>query len=185
MKEFFANLTLARLIILLSIPGSLYLAWAGFEGQTDLESMRMQMNRRVPTMLREIQELAKLNTKLEKDIKGDVYINKDSLQSYVRYCANHPQVGIGDVAFNESESPAQGGAIDKKLSIRPFDPKRGFPHSAIAAFAYRLEADSPQIKVTSLQFRLLGKGVKTDDIPEDSWTFDIVVTNRVKDGEKG
>ncbi len=185
MKEFFANLTLARLIILISIPGSIYLGWAGYEGQNELEEMRRNMSMRVPNLLREIQEVAKLNTKLEKDIKGDQYIGKDSLESYVRYCAGHPQVGIGEVAFTPGSDRGQGGVIDKRLTIRPNDAKRAFTHSAIAAFAYRLEADSNQVKVTNIQYRLLGKGIKNDDIPEDTWTFDITITNRVKESENG
>jgi hypothetical protein len=184
MKAFLANLTLARLIIILSIPGSIYLAWAGYESQTELETMRRNMTMRVPNLLREIQELAKLNTKLEKDIKGDQYIGKDSLETYVRYCADHRQVGIGDVAFTRGSSPGQGGVVDKKLTIRPSDSKRAYTHAAIAAFAYRLEADSNQVKVTNIRYTLLGKGIMTDDVTEDTWTFDIIVTNRVKEEKK-
>jgi hypothetical protein len=183
MKSFFSNMSLARLIIILSIPGSIYLGWAGNQQREALEELRPSFGK-VAIMLREVQEMAKLNSKLERDIKGDQYLGKDSLASYVLYCADHRSVSIGAVKTTPNRPSAAGGVLDKQMTIRPADPKRAFTHAQIAAFLYRLEADSNQVKVTSVQYRLLGKGVKNDDIPADEWTFDITVTNRVKAAAK-
>lgn len=179
MKAFFSNMSLARLIILFSIPGSIYLGWAGFQQQAALEILRPSFGK-VAITLREIQEMAKLNSKLEKDIKGDQYLGKESLASYVLYCADHRSVSIGAVKAQPNKPTAAGGVLDKQMTIRPADPKRAFTHAQIASFLYRLEADSNQVKVTSIKYTLLGKGNKNDAIPADEWTFDITITNRVK-----
>lgn len=184
MKAFFASLTLARLIILVSIPGSIYLAWAGVQREEQLGTLRLAFKSQVPNMVREIQELSKYNTKLQKDIKGDVFISTDSPESYVRRCADHPQVQIGDVTSNLNSSPEAGGVIDNRITVRPIDGKKKFTHAQIAAFLYRLEADSNQIKVTDIKYNLIGKGIKADTIPADEWTFDVTITNRIKDISK-
>ena len=51
-------------------------------------------------------------------------------------------------------------------------------------FLRELELKSQQIRVTSLQLRLSGKGgrVKPHEIPPDAWLFDAVCTSRVKQG---
>jgi len=184
MRAFLNNMSLARLIILLAIPGSIYLAWAGFARSDQLETLRAAYKSRIPDMLREIQELAKLNTKLHKDIKGDIYISKDSPETYVRYCADNPAVSMGDVTTTRSSRPGAGGVIDNKITIRPQDSKKVFTHAQIAAFLYRLEAESNQIKVTDIEYTLLGRGIKNDAVPQDEWTWEATITNRIKDPSK-
>ena len=184
MKAFFSNMSLARIIILLSIPGAIYLAWAGQQRAAELEALNSAYKVQIPKIVREIQELSKLNTKLNRDIKGDQYISKDSPETYVRSCADNPSVSMGDVMTSLSSRPAPGGVLDNKITVRPQDSKKAFTHAQIAAFFYRLEADSNQIKVTDLKYTLLGKGIKDDTIPADEWTWEATITNRIKDPSK-
>ncbi|MFT7485484.1 MAG: hypothetical protein ACI9F9_001334 [Candidatus Paceibacteria bacterium] len=184
MSAFFTNMSLARLIILISIPGSIFLAWAGLQHEEKLGILRNAYTSQIPKVVREIQELSKFNTKLQKDIKGDLYLDKSSPVNYVRSCADNPAVEMGEVNVTLSERPGVGGVIDNKITIRPLNPKDVYTHSQIAAFLYRLEADSSQIKVTDIKYNLVGRGIKTDDIPEDKWTFEATITNRVKDPSK-
>lgn len=184
MKTFFAQLNLARVIILLSVVGSAYLGWAAYEKHQEVSFLRSTFAVQVPKLAKEIQELSLLNSKLEKDIKGDQFISTDSPESYVRRCADNPSVAIGDVVADPTSRPGPNGTTDNKITIRPSDSKKAFTHSQIAAFLYRLEADSNQIKVTNLSYRLLGKGVKPDEIPKDEWTFEATITNRIKDPSK-
>jgi hypothetical protein len=181
MKSFFANMNLARMIILLSILGSGYLAYTGWDRYKEVEFLRGTFLRQVPTICKELQEHALLNTELSKDIKGDLYIKEASLESYVRRCAESRSAEIGEVGTNPTSRPERGGVIDNQIIIQPNDRKRNYSHSQIAAFLYRLEADSNQIKVTDLSFQLNAKNIKPEDIPPDKWTFEVTITNRVKD----
>jgi len=183
-KSFFANLNLARLIIIFSIIGSGYLAYTGWARYQDVKFLRGTFLRKVPALCKEIQENSLLNTELSKDIKGDLYIKEASLESYVRRCAESRSAEIGEVSTNPTSRPERGGVIDNQIIIEPNDRKREYSHSQIAAFLYRLEADSNQIKVTDLSFQLNGKNIKPEDIPPDRWTFKATITNRIKDPSK-
>ena len=181
MKSLLAKLNLARLIILFSIIGSSYLGWTGWERYQEVKFLRGTFDQSVPALAKEIQELSLLNSKLHRDIKGDRYLTQASPESYVRYCANNPAAEIGEVTTDLAERAGRGGVIDNKITIRPKDSKREYSHAEVAAFLYLLEKDSNQIKVTSINYRLQGKNIKDDEIPRDAWTFDAVITNRVKD----
>lgn len=184
MKSFIANMNLARVIIILSIFGSSYLAWAGWARYQEVEFLRGTFKRQVPTICKEIQELALLNTELSKDVKGDIFLKEDSLTSYALRCADSRSAELGLVDTKPTTRPQRGGVIDNQMIITPEDGKRSYSHSQIAAFFYRLEADSNQIKVTDLSFELSNQKPKQDDIPADMWSFSATITNRVKDGSK-
>jgi len=184
MKSLLGQLNLARVIILLSIIASGYLGWASYERHQEVSFLRSTFATQVPNLATSHQELSLLNTKLAKDIKGDQFISTDSPESYVRRCADNPSVSMGEITTDLSSRAGPNGTMDNKITIRPVDTKKAFTHSQIAAFLYRLEADSNQIKVTSLSYRLLGKGAKPDEIPKDEWTFEATITNRVKDPAK-
>ncbi|MCB9914183.1 MAG: hypothetical protein H6828_03410 [Planctomycetes bacterium] len=180
--SFLKNLNLARVIILGSIVGSGYLAWNGMELQGQLDELRPVFPTAISNVCREIEELSKLNTKLMGDVKGDKLLSQASPESYIRGCADHPSVQVGDVDMTSRSKPGTGGIVDKITTIRPFDRKRKFEHYTIAQFLYRLEADSRQVKVTNIRLDLLNGTKDLDKIPADEWTFDIEVTNRVKEG---
>jgi len=182
-SSFFAKLNLARVIILVGLIGSSYLAWIGWERHDEVSFLRETLKTQVPNLAKAHQELSLLNSKLSRDIKGDQFIGNESPESYVRYCADNPAVQLGEVTTDLASLKGPSGTKDNKITIRPIDSKRAFTHAQIAAFLYRLEADSNQIKVTNLSYRLQGKA-KPDEIPGDTWTFDATITNRVKDTAK-
>jgi hypothetical protein len=182
-KSFLAHMNLARAIILLGVLGSAYLGWIGWERHQEVSFLRETFQVQVPNLAKAHQELSLLNSKLARDIKGDQFIGNESPESYVRYCADNPAVQLGEVTTDLSSRPGPSGTIDNKITIRPVDTKRAFTHAQVAAFLYRLEADSNQIKVTNLTYRLQGK-TKPDEIPGDEWTYEATITNRVKDTSK-
>lgn len=183
MISFFRNLNLARMIILLSIVGSGYLAWVNWQQYQELKDLRSTFAHQVAKVCTEIQEKSMLHTKLSRDIKGDRYVNEDSPDSYIRMAADNPQVNIGVPDINSGKSTRAGGIIDNTFTIRPEDRKREFTHDHVARFIYRLEAESPQVKVTKIKLDLLAK-VKPDEIPPDAWTWELEMTNRVKDASR-
>jgi hypothetical protein len=179
--SFFQHLNLARVIIIFSLLGSLFLAWNGMQEQEKVDQLRNVFASAVPKVCTEIQELSLLNTKLIGDVKGDKLLSQASPESYIRGCADHPSVQVGEVDMTSRNRPGQAGIIDKITTIRPFDRKRQFPHYKIAQFLYRLEADSRQVKVTSIKMDLEGGSKDLDKIPADNWSYDVEVTNRVKE----
>ena len=125
MKDFFVNMNLARAIILLSIIGSAYLAWAGWERHQEVSQLRGTFTVAVPKVCKEIQEISLLNTKLAKDIKGDRFIDEgSSADSYVRYCADSPSTQMGDVKTDPRNEVRAGGILDKTVALEPNDRKR-------------------------------------------------------------
>jgi len=175
------NLNLARAIILFSILGSCYLAWINWKHYQEVTFLRGTFARVVPDLCREIQAKSMEHTKLTRDIKGDRYADQASPESYIRQIADDPQVNIGVPEVDSGTSARPGGIIDNTFTIRPTDRKREFTHDHIARFLYKLEADSPQVRVTSIKLDLLGKNIKPDEIPPDTWTWTAIMTNRVKD----
>ena len=181
MIQLIRSLNLARAIILFSILGSCYLAWINWEQYQEVKDLRSRFSRDVADVCQEIQTLSLQHTKLSGDIAGDRYLNQASPESYIRQIADDPQVNIGIPDINYGSSARPGGILDNTFTIRPTDRKREFTHDHIARFLYKLEAESPQIKVTSIKLDLQGKNIKPGDIPADAWTWTTVMTNRIKD----
>ena len=171
MISFFRNLNLA---------GSGYLGWINWEQYQELKFLRSTFAHQVAKVCKEIQAKSMLHTKFSRDIVGDRYVNEDSPDSYIRMAADNPQVNIGIPDIDSGSSTRAGGIIDNTFTIRPSDRKREYTHDHIARFIYRLEAESPQVKVTSIKLSLQDKP-KPDEIPRDAWTWVLVMTNRVKD----
>jgi hypothetical protein len=182
--RFIRNLNLARTIILFSVVGSCYLGWINWKQYQEVSFLRRMFTHQVAKECQLIQEKSMLHTKYSRDIKGDRYLNQASPESYIRQVADHPDVNIGVPEVDPNTSIRPGGIIDNSYSIRPVDRKKAFTHRHIASFLFRLEAESPQIKVTSIKLSLQGKNPKPDEIPPDEWTWVAVMTNRVKDKAK-
>ncbi|HIG11733.1 MAG: hypothetical protein ABGY71_13015 [bacterium] len=182
--KFIKSLNLARLIIIASLVAACLLGWSGSAAKGERDALSGVFAKDVPRVCREIQELSLLNTKLMGEVKGDKLLSQASPESYIRGCADHPSVQIGEVDMGSRNKHGQAGIVDRISSIRPFEQGRGrreFSHYKIAQFLYRLEADSRQIKVTNIRMDLVGSSRDLDKIPGDTWTFDIEVTNRVKE----
>jgi len=180
MKGFFANMNLARAIIVMSLLGSIVLAWTGWKSHGELLELREDLEFRVPGLVKGIQKLALEHTELTRNVDGDGLAREGSPQSYIRKCKDHPKVEIGDVDISVSSSSPAKGVIDEKFRIRPADSQRGFSRSRIASFMYRLEADSRQIKVTNFTIDMADRKTKPHQIPKDAWTFDAEITSRRK-----
>jgi len=179
MKALFAHFTLARASILVSITGSVLLTLAGFARSQEVAGLRLAFVEQIPEVMGEIQTLSMINTKLHGDIERDEFRRMGSPAAYVRFYADHPKVEVGDVIITLSSVGGAGGVTDHRIRIQPHDRKRGFTKSQIAAFAYHLEQGSSVIRVTDIEYHLLGKGIGPDTIPADSWTFELTIVNRV------
>lgn len=181
MISFFRNFNLARAIILFSLLGSGYLAWVDWKEYEEVKSLRTVFARQVGRVSGQIQEQAKLHSKLTRDVSGDGFIGKDNPESYI--LTIFEGLNMGPVTMFTTPRKKRG-YVDHTTKITPRGEgkdKVAFDHYTIANFLYSLEAGSRQIKVTQIALNLLNTRVENGEIPEDEWTFSVSATNRVKD----
>jgi len=179
--SFFRSFNLARAIILFSLLGSGYLAWVDWKEYEEVKSLRTVFGRQVGTVSGQIQEQAKLHSKLTRDVSGAGFIGTDNPESYIRTIYDGLNMGAVDLLTTPRR---KRGYIDHTTKITPRGEgkdKVAFDHYTIANFLYSLEAESRQIKVTQIALNLQDTRLGSGEIPEDLWTFTASVTNRVKD----
>ena len=182
MKNFLAKLNLARVIILVSLAGTFFLGWAGWQSHGELSDLREALEYQAPKVVNDIQQAALRHTELTRSVEGDGLARVGSPQSYIRKCKDHRLVQVGDVDIDERtvENLPAKGIVDSMYTIKPVDKKRAFTTSTIASFMYRLEADSRQVKVTDLTVEQVGRRLKPSEVPPDEWTWQAVITSRQK-----
>jgi hypothetical protein len=181
-KEFLADLNLARAIILLSIVGSVALAWIGWQRSSDLADMRARLDRDVPKLVTEIQQLSKQHTQLYREREGEGLKGQTDPETYIVNVAAADKVEVGQLKLTPLESSSQArNVVDKKYRIQPSNRDRTFQRSRVANFLYMLERESRRIKVTQAKFEIADPNrTKAEDVPKDEWKFEAEVTSRQK-----
>lgn len=178
MSAIFANMNLARFIILATIPLAIGLALFDSNRSELLDETRRGLNKRVPEMLSRIQQLAVDHTRLTKEMNSEGLGGQTSPQTYIRKIATSSRVEIGDVKISETKRTPLTGIEDVIYTIRPSDSERGFQRLKISNLLYKLEEDSSRIKVTDISIDIAQRRVKNHVVPDDSWTFTAQVTSR-------
>jgi hypothetical protein len=183
MKSFFANMNLARWIIVASVAGTLVLAFTGWK----LHSRRVELERAlevaVPEQALELQVLARRYSKLYKEAEREGLKGQADPQSYIRTLASDEHVALGQVeVITAPETTPRKGVVDRKYTIRPQSRDRGFPRDRIANFMWKLESESRRVRVTMAQLDP-EKPLKPHEHPTDSWKWTVEVTSRQKQDE--
>jgi hypothetical protein len=178
MKSFFANLNLARGIMLLAAIASVGLVVLGYQRSRELSELRLNLEQDVAKLAGQIQQLGRKHTQLTKNMRQEGLAGQADLESYIRKVANADKVEIGDLKLNPSSDPRTKGVIDKKYRIEPSNRELDFQRSRIANFLYKLESDSRRVKVTDITLEVAEKRVRPHETPEDKWTFKAEVTSR-------
>ena len=181
MKAFFANMNLARWIILLSILGSIGLGWFGYTLRQRRVGLEAALETQVPLLAVDIQKLSREYTQLAREAGREGLRGQTDPESYIRAIASRDEVLLGQINIRAPKptSPAKG-VIDKKFTIMPQDRERGFLRLSIANFCYLLEKESKRVKVTRIHLDP-DKKLKPHEIHNDSWKWEIDVTSRQKD----
>jgi hypothetical protein len=177
----FANMNLARTIILMSLLGSAFLAWKGWHSHKELVELRTALTASVPKLVADIQELSEVHTKLMRDKEGDKFLSQATPELYIRQVGDKPNLKMGDMTLDPRKDYPVKGLIDQKYRIVPDKREREFSRGKIALFLYYLEAESRRIKVTDAEFILSDSKTKPHELPRDSWTFTAEVTSRQKE----
>lgn len=178
MSDLLKNMSLARFIILVTIPLAIALGVFQSNQAGRVEEMQTDLDRRVPKLLSQIQQLAVDHTRLTEELSGEGLSKQTSPQTYIRKIATSSRVEIGDVKISESKRTPFTGIEDRIYTIRPSDSERGFQRLNISNLLFKLEEDSSRIKVTNISIDIAQRRVKNHIVPEDKWTFTAQVTSR-------
>ncbi len=178
MKSFFANLNLARGIILVSVIGCLVLGFLGWKRSQQLADLKDNLAGIEP-LTTQLMQSAQRHTALSKTFKDDNLDAQKDLETYIRKVATKDRVEIGNVNMTFTTEPRTKNVVDKVYRIKSDSRERTFQRLRIANFLYTLEFDSRRVKVTDLKLEVAGKQ-KPHEVPEDAWFFDAEVTSRQK-----
>jgi hypothetical protein len=180
-KSFFVNMNLARAIIVMSLLGSIFLAWKGWKSHQELVELRDSLNVQVPKMVEEIQQLSETHTRLMRDKEGDKFLTQATPELYIRGIGDKPSLAMGNLTLDPRKEYPVKGIVDQQYRITPDKRETGFSRGKIALFLYYLEAESRRIKVTEAEISLNDAKTKPHEIPTDAWTFNATVTSRQKE----
>lgn len=176
----FQNLNFARVTMLVSLVGSLALAYIGWNQYQKLAELREDLDKRMPEQAKQLEAAARKHSQLAKNFDKENLKGEGNLMSYALKCAGDDNVEIGQIDPQPSVDKNTGtpGIEDEKLDIKPQDPKRGFTRLRIANFLYRLEEQSRRVKVTDIEITPAGARVPRHELPEDLWTFSCQIMSR-------
>lgn len=180
MRSFFRNMNLARAIILLSVIGSVFLAYHGWTTQERLDEYSASLRTQVPMMVQEIQQKAALHTKLMSNKEGDQLVREKSLESYIQSMAGKRETEIGNVNITSREDKSTAGVVDHTYRIIPADRTRAYDLGQVGNYFYYLEKFSRRVRVTDIKISMLNSRVRPHEVPDDQWTFEGAVTSREK-----
>lgn len=180
MKSFFAGMTLARAIIVLSVIGSAVLGYTGWKNQAQLAQFEAALKTDVPKLVTEIQQTTAKHFRLKRDLDGDQLVREDSPESYILSIAARREVELGNIDYKPRVVNNIPGVIDYRHRVQPKDRTRAYSLGTIGNFLFYLEDRSRSIKVTDIKINLKDGRVKPDQVPLDEWTFDVELTSREK-----
>ena len=182
---FLKNMNFPRTMILGSFVGSAVLGYMVYQRTLHLEQLEEDV-KAAPLVVQNIQLLAQELNQLQGQLSREGFlVDKDDMASYIRTIAGHENVQIGQVNVTPSERGTMRGVTDHVYKIDPQEKNSRYYRLAIANFLYKLEQDSPRVKVTSIQIQPAERkrskaGVLHSD---DVWTFDASLTLRKADAD--
>ena len=178
MKAFFADLNLARGIILVSAIGCLVLGFLGWQRHQQLSEMKDQLNTSIKPLVKDLMQTAQRHSALAKTYKDDDLDAQKDLETYIRKVAAKDKIQIGNVNMTFTPEQRTKTIVDKVYRIKSDSRERAFQRLRIANFLYTLEYDSRRVKVTDLKLEVSEKRPKPHEVPADEWFFEAEVTSR-------
>ena len=191
MKDFLANMNLARWVILVSLVGSIGLGiwgWSLHGERVALEqSLVVDPNLgEVASRARNIQVLSLRHSELRKEYDREGLAGQDNPDTYFRRLAIHKDVALGGIEIkHQPEHSPEKGVVDRKYLISPDTAKNsgrgtvGFDRARIANFLWLLEDQSRRVRVTNIRLDPVER--KDPWVPNsDRWTWEVEVTSRQK-----
>ena len=181
MKDFFANMTFPRAVIVVSLLASAILGYLLWSSTNRLAEVNQQV-KGIKADVYAIQDLALQLDALHR-LAGDGpnVAKHDNYVRYVTETAQSDHVNIGSLQTTPSTTNPMAGLQDRHLKVKPAARDAKFFRANIGNFLYKLEQGSNRVKVTSIKMNPHQK-LRPGEIVDDKWEFDAEITVRQSDG---
>ena len=178
MRAFFGRMSFPRAVILFCSLGSLALGVLVYMRSQRLSEVKDELTH-VPALVKEIQtdafRLGDLLSKADKNLLKP----QSEPETYIRAIAVDGKINMGQIDIVKSTKPQSKNVEDKIYKMTPQTKTQRYSRGQIGNFLYKLEADSPRVKVTRLKLTPFDK-VAPGEIGKDSWIFEADLTTRTK-----
>ncbi len=179
--SFLKEMTLARLMILICIPGSIVLGYRAWTQHELINTTRVALEQggEFEDLTRQIQQNSRKYSQLVHERESDDLVALDNMDSYIRSHAQKNTALLGEVSVTPSEK-SYGSFVDKSYRTQPSnnDKDRAYSRTAIGNFFYTLENDSARVRVTELEITNSARKIDAHEIPADTWTYKATITSR-------
>jgi len=178
-KQFFANMNLARWIVVLSLLASIGLAVFGWKLHQQRGELEQALVASVPKNAQDIQVASRRYSRLNKEFEREGLKAQDNPEQYIRSLASNPRVGLGSVNVTSKTDTRANNVADLKFTISPLESKAAHGRTHIANYMWLLEQESRRVRVTSISLDQKGK-FEAWETADDQWEWEIEVTSRQK-----
>ena len=178
MKVFFAQMSFPRAVILFCSLGSLVMGALVYQRSQRLDEVHDEL-RRVKDVLKEIHTDAYRLDELKRSADAESFKAQEEIETYIRSIAGQDNVDMGQLDFQRSTHEPSRDVLDNICKMTPLSKTKRYNRGQIGNFLYRLEHDSPRVKVTRLKLTPADKAV-AGEVGNDSWNFEASLTTRTK-----
>lgn len=178
MKSFFGSMSFPRAVILFCSLGSLVLGALVYLRAQRLGEVKDELTR-VPALVKEIQTDAYRLSDLLRSASTDKFKAQSEPESFIRSIAVDSKINMGQIDIVKTPKSPAKGIEDMIYKITPQTKTQRFTRGQIGNFLYKLEFDSPRVKVTRMKLTPFEK-VAPGEIGKDSWVYEAELTTRSK-----
>jgi len=177
-KSLFGRMSFPRAVIVFCTLGSAVLGTLVYLRSRRLSEVQHELVR-VKEIVAEIQADAYRLDSLLRSKSSDVFSAQSEPQFYIREIAVDDKVNMGQMDITVSTKQPTKGVEDTIYKITPQTKSQRFTRGQIGNFLFKLENDSPRVKVTRLKLTPFEK-TSPGEIGKDQWNFEADLTTRTK-----
>jgi len=168
-----------RAVILFCSLGSLTLGALVYTRSKRLDQVQDEL-KLVKDLVKEIQVDAYRLDDLQRRASAEKFKAQDQPESYIRSIAGQAYIEMGQLDFSKRFDTPARGVRDTIYKITPQSKTQHYNRGQIGNFLYRLETDSPRVKVTRIKLTPFDK-VSPGEVGKDRWNFEAELTTRTKE----
>lgn len=178
MKGLIGRLSFPRAVILFCSLGSVVLGTLVYLRSQRLAEVKQELVK-VKEVVAEIQSDAYRLDSLLRSASSDIFSAQSEPQFYIRAIATDGKVNMGQMDIVESTKSPTKNVEDTIYKITPMTKSQRFTRGQIGNFLFKLENDSPRVKVTRVKLTPYEK-ISPGEIGKDQWNFEADLTTRTK-----
>ena len=179
MKSFFGKMSFPRAVILICSLGSLVMGALVYRHATRLREVKVELTR-VKELVKAIQTDAYRLDSLQHRADTEKFKAQEEPETYIRSVAAQDHVEMGQLDFTKRVDEPLRGVTDTIYTIKPQSRTFNYNRTQVGNFLYRLESESPRVKVTRIKLTPFDKAVP-GEVGKDRWNFEADLCTRTKD----